>query len=114
MRKTLAAPTGLFDCVRARAAPKVAVQDLSFGVRAGEVFGFLGINGAGKTTTLRMLSGDELPSSGRASLGGFDIIKEQAAVRRLLGCACGGCDAHARVLARTRSRAHARAQIALA
>ena len=58
-------------------------------MRAGEVFGFLGINGAGKTTTLRLLSGDELPSSGRASLGGFDIIKEQAAVRRLLGCACG-------------------------
>jgi ATP-binding cassette subfamily A (ABC1) protein 3 len=64
---------------------KTAVRDLSFRVEQGEVFGFLGINGAGKTTTLRMLTGDELPSSGQAWLAGYDIIKEQGQVRRLLG-----------------------------
>jgi ATP-binding cassette subfamily A (ABC1) protein 3 len=64
---------------------KVAVRDLSFGVSPGEVFGFLGINGAGKTTTLQMLTGDVLPTSGAAALGGFDIIEEQPQVRRLLG-----------------------------
>jgi ATP-binding cassette subfamily A (ABC1) protein 3 len=64
---------------------KTAVRDLSFGVPPGEVFGFLGINGAGKTTTLQMLTGDVLPSAGAAALGGFDIIEEQASVRRLLG-----------------------------
>lgn len=64
---------------------KVAVRDLTFGIRHGECFGFLGINGAGKTTTLKMLSGDEIRTSGVASLMGFDILKEQVKVRRLLG-----------------------------
>ena len=64
---------------------KTAVQGLSFGITAGEVFGFLGINGAGKTTTLQMLSGDVLPTSGTARLGGYDILTEQSSVRRLLG-----------------------------
>jgi ABC-type multidrug transport system fused ATPase/permease subunit len=64
---------------------KVAVRNLSFGVPPGEVFGFLGINGAGKTTTLNMLTGDELCTSGTALLAGYDIVEEQAAVRRLLG-----------------------------
>jgi len=66
---------------------KVAVRGLSYGIPAGQVFGFLGINGAGKTTTLQMLSGDVLPSSGTASLAGFDIISQQPKVRRLLGYA---------------------------
>jgi ABC-type multidrug transport system fused ATPase/permease subunit len=52
--------------------PKVAVRGLSYGLAAGEVFGFLGINGAGKTTTLQMLSGDVMPSSGTAKLAGCD------------------------------------------
>jgi len=64
---------------------KVAVKGVSFGVQTGEVFGFLGINGAGKTTTLQMLSGDVLPSSGTAKLGGYDILSQQPQVRRLLG-----------------------------
>jgi len=63
----------------------VAVKDLSFGIRHGECFGFLGINGAGKTTTLKILSGDEIRTSGKASLMGFDILKQQTKVRRLLG-----------------------------
>ena len=64
---------------------KTAVRDLSFGVPAGEVFGFLGINGAGKTTTLQILSGDVLPTSGTASMAGYDILSQQPEVRRLLG-----------------------------
>ncbi len=44
-----------------------------------------GINGAGKTTTLKMLSGDEIPTRGTATLGGFDILSQQMDVRRLLG-----------------------------
>ena len=66
-------------------AIKVAVRSLSFGVRKGECFGFLGINGAGKTSTLKILSGDDVPTEGTASLLGHDILKEQLQVRRLLG-----------------------------
>ncbi|KAL3659650.1 hypothetical protein V7S43_015325 [Phytophthora oleae] len=64
---------------------KVAVRDLSFGLKRGECFGFLGINGAGKTTTLKMLTGDVQPSSGTATLGGFDILSQQIQVRRQIG-----------------------------
>ncbi|KAF0719879.1 hypothetical protein AaE_010398 [Aphanomyces astaci] len=64
---------------------KIAVRDLSFGLPKGECFGYLGINGAGKTTTMKMLTGDILPSSGRATLGGFDILTQQLQVRRLVG-----------------------------
>ena len=70
---------------------KAAVRDLSFGVPAGEVFGFLGINGAGKTTTLKILSGDIIPTRGTARLEGLDILRDQMAVRQLLGyCASAG------------------------
>jgi len=86
---TAASPTTdviLLDGVRKTyASGKVAVRELSFGVPAGQVFGFLGINGAGKSTSLKILSGDVLPSHGRALLGGFDILREQMQVRRLLG-----------------------------
>ena len=82
IRKSYDPPLTL--CAR-RAVKKVAVVDLSFGVQPGGVFGFLGINGAGKSTTLKMLSGDELPDGGSAYLAGYDIVKEQASVRRLLG-----------------------------
>lgn len=64
---------------------KMAVQDLSFGLPKGECFGFLGINGAGKTTTMKMLTGDLLPSSGTATLSGFDILSKQIDVRREIG-----------------------------
>ncbi|KAF1325903.1 Abc transporter a family member 1, partial [Globisporangium splendens] len=65
--------------------PKVAVADLSFGLKKGECFGFLGINGAGKTTTMKMLTGDIIPTSGTASLCGFDILSQQLDVRRQIG-----------------------------
>jgi ATP-binding cassette subfamily A (ABC1) protein 3 len=64
---------------------KVAVRDLSYGIPAGQCFGFLGINGAGKTTTLQMLGGDVLPTTGTAYVAGYDILTRQQEVRRLLG-----------------------------
>jgi ATP-binding cassette subfamily A (ABC1) protein 1 len=62
-----------------------AVQPLYFGIPAGQCFGFLGVNGAGKTTTLKMLSMDHVPSEGSATLNGFDLLTEQAEVRRSMG-----------------------------
>ncbi|MFY9558169.1 MAG: ABC transporter ATP-binding protein [Blastocatellia bacterium] len=62
-----------------------AVQDLSFEVGRGEVFGFIGPNGAGKTTTIKMLSTLMLPSEGKVSVAGFDVVTEPYEVRRLIG-----------------------------
>jgi len=64
---------------------KTAVRNLSFGLPPGECFGFLGINGAGKTTTMKILTGDIVPTSGTARLGGYDILHQQQEVRRLVG-----------------------------
>jgi ABC-2 type transport system ATP-binding protein len=63
----------------------VAVNDLTFDVRAGEIFGFLGSNGAGKSTTIRMLCGLLRPSSGRASVGGIDVGRDPEGVKRRIG-----------------------------
>jgi len=63
----------------------VAVDDVSFGVKKGEVFGLLGPNGAGKSTTLRMLSTLARPTKGTATIGGFDIVKDDNEVRKLIG-----------------------------
>ncbi|MEZ4451828.1 MAG: ABC transporter ATP-binding protein [Nannocystaceae bacterium] len=62
-----------------------AVDDLSFTVEAGEIFGFMGHNGAGKTTTLRMLLGLTRPTSGRASVLGHDVAAATLEVRRVAG-----------------------------
>jgi sodium transport system ATP-binding protein len=62
-----------------------AVQDVSFMARDGEVFGLLGPNGAGKTTTLRMISTIVQPSSGTATVQGYDIISQKDLVRSHLG-----------------------------
>ncbi|SET59745.1 ABC transporter ATP-binding protein [[Clostridium] polysaccharolyticum] len=64
---------------------KVAVNDLSFSVKKGEVFGLLGPNGAGKTTTLRMLSTLIKPDQGEAVIDGCSIIKQPDKVRRRIG-----------------------------
>ncbi|QQR74965.1 MAG: ABC transporter ATP-binding protein [Holophagales bacterium] len=63
----------------------LAVDRVSFTVREGEVFGFLGPNGAGKTTTIKMLTGLVAPSAGRATVAGFDVARERAAVKRSIG-----------------------------
>jgi len=68
----------------------VAVDDVSFTVKDGEVFGLLGANGAGKTTTLRMLATMLTPTSGTATIEGFDIIKQPEETRRSLGLLFGG------------------------
>ena len=62
-----------------------AVNDISFSVQSGEIFGFLGHNGAGKTTTIRMLSGQLSPSSGRGRVAGCDVTTEQQRLRPLIG-----------------------------
>jgi ABC-type multidrug transport system ATPase subunit len=66
-------------------AGTTAVDDVTFMVRRGEVFGFMGHNGAGKTTTLRMLLGLLRPTKGSATLLGHDIIADTLAVRRVTG-----------------------------
>ena len=63
----------------------VAVEGLSFGVAAGEFFALLGPNGAGKTTLLHMLITLLAPTAGRASVMGFDVVRDASAVRRTLG-----------------------------
>jgi ABC-2 type transport system ATP-binding protein len=63
----------------------VAVDNVSFSVSAGEVFGFLGPNGAGKTTTIRMLCGILPPTAGQALVGGVDVMKEPQKIRRNIG-----------------------------
>lgn len=63
----------------------VAVNDVSFEVRAGEIFGFLGSNGAGKSTTIRMLCGLLQPTSGTAIVGGIDVIRDPEGVKRRIG-----------------------------
>ncbi len=62
-----------------------AVNNISFTVEAGEVFGFLGHNGAGKTTTIRMLSGQLRPSAGSARVAGCDVITEHERLKPLVG-----------------------------
>jgi ABC-2 type transport system ATP-binding protein len=62
-----------------------AVDDISFDVKKGEIFGLLGPNGAGKSTTLRMLSTLARPTKGTAVIGGFDITKDDNEVRKLIG-----------------------------
>jgi len=65
----------------------VAVDDISFKVEAGQVFGFLGPNGAGKSTTIKILTTLGLPTGGRASVGGYDVVKQAQQVRRIAGVA---------------------------
>jgi ABC-2 type transport system ATP-binding protein len=68
-----------------RFGPFVAVDDVSFSVRTGEIFGFLGSNGAGKSTTIRMLSGLLRPSSGTAIVGGIDVASDPEGVKQRIG-----------------------------
>lgn len=63
----------------------VAVNSIDLHVPAGQIFGFLGPNGAGKTTTIRILAGLSLPTSGSATIGGFDIVTHPLEAKRMTG-----------------------------
>ena len=63
----------------------VAVNAISFEVQRGEIFGFLGANGAGKTTAMRMLCGLSLPTSGEATVAGYDVYKENEKIKSNIG-----------------------------
>jgi ABC-2 type transport system ATP-binding protein len=68
----------------------IAVDEVSFAVPRGTIFGLLGPNGAGKTTTIKMLSTLLVPTRGVATVGGCDVVREERAVRRQLGVVLGG------------------------
>ncbi len=63
----------------------IAVDHISFNVRRGEIFGFLGANGAGKTTAMRMLTGLSRPTAGQATVAGFDVSRQPEEVKRHIG-----------------------------
>ena len=63
----------------------VAVDNITFDVRKGEIFGFLGANGAGKTTAMRMLTGLSRPTSGEAYVAGFDVYRQPEQIKRRIG-----------------------------
>jgi sodium transport system ATP-binding protein len=78
----------------------LAVDDLSFHVAPGEIYGLLGPNGAGKTTTLRVLAAILAPTSGRAMLAGVDVARDPQAARRRLGFLTGTTGLYARLTGR--------------
>lgn len=63
----------------------VAVDHISFDVKRGEIFGFLGANGAGKTTAMRMLCGLSMPTSGKATVAGFDVFTQNEQIKKNIG-----------------------------
>lgn len=63
----------------------IATNEITFDVYAGEIFGFLGANGAGKTTAMKMLCGLSTPSSGNATIAGFDIYKQTESIKKNIG-----------------------------
>lgn len=68
----------------------VAVEDISFSIKSGELFGLLGPNGAGKTTMVKMLATLLIPTQGKASILGYDVVKDAQEVRKHIGFIFGG------------------------
>jgi ABC-2 type transport system ATP-binding protein len=62
-----------------------AVNNISFSIKKGEIFGFLGANGAGKTTAMKMMCGLLLPTSGFAKIGGYDLATQSKAIKKNIG-----------------------------
>ena len=75
------------DLVKHYSGDVLAVDGISFKVQAGQIFGFLGPNGAGKSTTIKILTSLALPSAGRATVGGFDVVTQADQVRQIMGVA---------------------------
>jgi len=87
LRRVYRAQIGVFN----RSIKEVmAVDDISFDVQQGELFGLLGPNGAGKTTIVKMLATLLIPSLGSARVGGFDVVKQANEVRKRIGFIFGG------------------------
>lgn len=80
-----AKPVIVLESVRKVYGNRVAVDNISFKVHEGEIFGLIGPNGAGKTTTLRMIATLIKPTSGKITVYGIDVVKEAIKVRRLIG-----------------------------
>ncbi|MCK5786257.1 MAG: ABC transporter ATP-binding protein [Candidatus Sabulitectum sp.] len=78
-------PAVVIDHLTKKFGDFTAVDDISFTVNKGEIFGFLGANGAGKSTTIRMLCGILKPTSGRGIVGGVDISKTPEKVKTFIG-----------------------------
>src|SRR5437879_8659183 len=68
-----------------RYARNIAVDDISFDVQKGQIVGFLGPNGAGKTTTMRILTCFLPPTSGAATVAGFDVLEQPMEVKKRIG-----------------------------
>jgi len=88
--------------------PVTAVNDVSFSVERGEIFGFLGPNGAGKTTTIGMLCTLVRPTSGTAILNGYDIVRQPHYVRKSIGLVFQDPSLDERLTARENLEFHAR------
>ncbi len=82
LRRVYRATIGVF---RRKTKEVVAVDDISFDVQPGELFGLLGPNGAGKTTTIKMLTTLLIPTSGTARVLGYDVVKQADAIRPRIG-----------------------------
>jgi ABC-2 type transport system ATP-binding protein len=76
--------------IRRTAKEVVAVEDISFSIEDGELFGLLGPNGAGKTTTVKMLTTLLIPTSGTATILGFDVVRHAQEIRKRIGFIFGG------------------------
>jgi ABC-2 type transport system ATP-binding protein len=87
LRRVYRATIGVF---RRKTKEVVAVDDISFDVQPGELFGLLGPNGAGKTTTVKMLTTLLIPTSGTARVLGHDVVKQADAIRPRIGFIFGG------------------------
>ncbi|MBX3401489.1 MAG: ATP-binding cassette domain-containing protein [Gemmataceae bacterium] len=91
---------GLTKQFPGRGGPVTAVDELSFSVKPGEVFGLLGPNGAGKTTTLRMLCTVLKPTAGFATVAGYDVATEGQRVREKIGFLSANTGVYDRMTAR--------------
>jgi ABC-2 type transport system ATP-binding protein len=87
LRRVYQATIGVF---RRKIKEVIAVDDISFDVQPGELFGLLGPNGAGKTTTVKMLTTLLIPTSGTARVLGYDVVKQADAIRPRIGFIFGG------------------------